>query len=615
MKVAAGVAVLVVGGTAAAAETGHPPRRGAAPGARLVLRARRARRRRPDHDRPAPTAPECRTDARPACSDGRTRRDGAVRRPGSAGPDASAARGLCRAWQAAAQAARQVDGRAVPSRPGRSGRWREAIADSAPGSSPIPGPRRRRRRALPRPPPIRVTETETDRQRERQRKRKRRSEGQGEVLPDSRPARELLPSGPGPASGRAGTRLLPCPRRLGADRLPDKAVIVGEKRHGGEPVFVDRTGRRRRVHRVRRIDRRAPGDRGRAGPRRGFHRRRSGVRAGLAGVCRRRCARRADDARTVRHPAFRRSPAAGGRRTAEPTPTGGPASVSPATTPTPTPAPSAADATPAPSAVPTATIEGPRAQTHPHPGPARVQDNVIDGQAGAAAGAAGALGAADPGHARPAGRAVPQRLRLARRCGGRRSSPGPVDATAVPAAVTGGGPVQRIGPGTAVSSRGMPAEDHRAHLRRRPRPGLDAADPRRAGPAPRARHLLPGRLPGQPAPGASPAACSPRATRSARTPSPTSTPATTPAWRLGAELTLTDNAIAAATGRRPVLLRPPYSLRARRGDRRRVRGAAADRRRPATSSCSPTSTPRTGGGPARGRHRGGRPAEGRPAPW
>ena len=32
-----------------------------------------------------------------------------------------------------------------------------------------------------------------------------------------------------------------------------------------------------------------------------------------------------------------------------------------------------------------------------------------------------------------------------------------------------------------------------------------------------------------------------------------------PAWRLGAELTLTRNAIAAATGRRPVLLRPPYS--------------------------------------------------------
>ncbi|MEV6488955.1 bifunctional polysaccharide deacetylase/glycosyltransferase family 2 protein, partial [Actinoplanes sp. NPDC051633] len=35
--------------------------------------------------------------------------------------------------------------------------------------------------------------------------------------------------------------------------------------------------------------------------------------------------------------------------------------------------------------------------------------------------------------------------------------------------------------------------------------------------------------------------------------------AATPAWLLSAELTLTDNAIAAATGRRPVLMRPPYS--------------------------------------------------------
>jgi cellulose synthase/poly-beta-1,6-N-acetylglucosamine synthase-like glycosyltransferase/peptidoglycan/xylan/chitin deacetylase (PgdA/CDA1 family) len=33
----------------------------------------------------------------------------------------------------------------------------------------------------------------------------------------------------------------------------------------------------------------------------------------------------------------------------------------------------------------------------------------------------------------------------------------------------------------------------------------------------------------------------------------------TPAWRLNAELTLTSNAIAAATGRRPELMRPPYS--------------------------------------------------------
>jgi cellulose synthase/poly-beta-1,6-N-acetylglucosamine synthase-like glycosyltransferase/peptidoglycan/xylan/chitin deacetylase (PgdA/CDA1 family) len=35
--------------------------------------------------------------------------------------------------------------------------------------------------------------------------------------------------------------------------------------------------------------------------------------------------------------------------------------------------------------------------------------------------------------------------------------------------------------------------------------------------------------------------------------------ATAPRWQLDAELTLTDNAIAAATGRRPTLLRPPYS--------------------------------------------------------
>jgi cellulose synthase/poly-beta-1,6-N-acetylglucosamine synthase-like glycosyltransferase/peptidoglycan/xylan/chitin deacetylase (PgdA/CDA1 family) len=36
-------------------------------------------------------------------------------------------------------------------------------------------------------------------------------------------------------------------------------------------------------------------------------------------------------------------------------------------------------------------------------------------------------------------------------------------------------------------------------------------------------------------------------------------PGSTPAWRLDTELTLTSNAIAAATGHRPVLLRPPYS--------------------------------------------------------
>ena len=36
-------------------------------------------------------------------------------------------------------------------------------------------------------------------------------------------------------------------------------------------------------------------------------------------------------------------------------------------------------------------------------------------------------------------------------------------------------------------------------------------------------------------------------------------PGVTPAWRLNMELTLSSNAIAAATGRRPVLMRPPYS--------------------------------------------------------
>lgn len=131
MKVAAGVAVLVVGGTAAAAETGNlpaaaqkqahgwfsvlgvPPPSSSRPGPSDAERTVSAV---PTHAQPAPTvAPGATT---PSAG------------PGSPGPDASAARGLCRAWQAAGSKPRGKSMAAAS---------RRALADLAGGENAIAG--------------------------------------------------------------------------------------------------------------------------------------------------------------------------------------------------------------------------------------------------------------------------------------------------------------------------------------------------------------------------------------------------------------------------------------------------------------------------------------------
>ena len=113
-----------------------------------------------------------------------------------------------------------------------------------------------------------------------------------------------------------------------------------------------------------------------------------------------------------------------------------------------------------------------------------------------------------------------------RHVGAEGSGPQPASAgpgNAAPAAVTGAGPVLRIDPDGQVHSRAMPADTIALTFDDGPDPQLDAADPGRTGPPPRARHVLRDRLRGQPVPGPVPGRSSPTATRSARTRSPTPT--------------------------------------------------------------------------------------------
>jgi hypothetical protein len=154
----------------------------------------------------------------------------------------------------------------------------------------------------------------------------------------------------------------------GADRLPDKAVIVGEKRRGGEPVFVDRTGRRRRVIAF-------------AGSIGGLLVTVAvlALVAGFTGVgpasvpgWPESAAGDVRGVRTTPEPSGTRRSAdprpQAAERTAEPTPTGSPAGVIPETTPT--PAPSTTEASPTPSAVPTTTtIKGHGHKPTHTPGP------------------------------------------------------------------------------------------------------------------------------------------------------------------------------------------------------------------------------------------------------
>ncbi|MEV6602158.1 bifunctional polysaccharide deacetylase/glycosyltransferase family 2 protein [Actinoplanes sp. NPDC051346] len=146
-----------------------------------------------------------------------------------------------------------------------------------------------------------------------------------------------------------------------------------------------------------------------------------------------------------------------------------------------------------------------------------------------------------------------------RHVGSEGDGPAPApDRAPAPAAATGGAAVQRLGPSTAVSSRGMPAKTIALTFDDGPDPRwtpriLDVLARHRAHatffqvgsqvnkhPELARRALAEGHEIG----------------------SHTFTHADVavlPDWRLDAELTLTANAVAAATGRRPVLLRPPYS--------------------------------------------------------
>jgi cellulose synthase/poly-beta-1,6-N-acetylglucosamine synthase-like glycosyltransferase/peptidoglycan/xylan/chitin deacetylase (PgdA/CDA1 family) len=132
------------------------------------------------------------------------------------------------------------------------------------------------------------------------------------------------------------------------------------------------------------------------------------------------------------------------------------------------------------------------------------------------------------------------------------------DPRAAPGSVTGGAAVQRYGPGDAVRTRGMPARTIALTFDDGPDPVwtpriLEVLARHRAhatffvigsrvnrDPALTRRLLAEGHEIGS------------------HTFTHTDLGAL-PGWRLSAELSLTRNAVAAATGRRPVLLRPPYS--------------------------------------------------------
>jgi peptidoglycan/xylan/chitin deacetylase (PgdA/CDA1 family) len=134
----------------------------------------------------------------------------------------------------------------------------------------------------------------------------------------------------------------------------------------------------------------------------------------------------------------------------------------------------------------------------------------------------------------------------------------PADPGAAPAAVTGGGAVQRIGPGTSASSRRMPPRTIALTFDDGPDPTwtpriLDVLARQHA----HATFFQVGSRVNQ-----YPSVARRVLAEGHEIGSHTFThvdAAATPEWRLSAELVLTDNAVAAATGRRPVLMRPPYS--------------------------------------------------------
>ena len=126
--------------------------------------------------------------------------------------------------------------------------------------------------------------------------------------------------------------------------------------------------------------------------------------------------------------------------------------------------------------------------------------------------------------------------------------PASTDSAEVPDALLNGGPVIRI-TGDTVATRAMPARTIALTFDDGPDPRVDAADPRRAARQHAPRHVLRDRLAGQrvPRPGPADPRRGPRARRAHVHPRRPRRRARRGASDL--ELTLTQNAIAAATGR------------------------------------------------------------------
>ncbi|WP_211303942.1 bifunctional polysaccharide deacetylase/glycosyltransferase family 2 protein [Pseudosporangium ferrugineum] len=143
--------------------------------------------------------------------------------------------------------------------------------------------------------------------------------------------------------------------------------------------------------------------------------------------------------------------------------------------------------------------------------------------------------------------------------GGEGSGPAPSpDPRPAPTAVVAGAAVQRLGPGVAVSSRGMPAKTIALTFDDGPDPRwtpriLDVLARHRA----HATFFQVGSHVNE-HPGLARRVLAEGHEIGSHTFTHVNV-ATAPSRRLDAELTLTGNAIAAATGRRPVLVRPPYS--------------------------------------------------------
>lgn len=138
------------------------------------------------------------------------------------------------------------------------------------------------------------------------------------------------------------------------------------------------------------------------------------------------------------------------------------------------------------------------------------------------------------------------------------AAPRPANPEAAPAAVTSAAAVLRVGPEAAVSSRRMPPRTIALTFDDGPDPVwtpriLDVLARHRA----HATFFQVGSRVNQ-YPGLSRRVLAEGHEIGSHTFSHVDI-AATPAWRLAAELTLTDNAVAAATGRRPQLMRPPYS--------------------------------------------------------